>query len=357
MIEKTTGKLVPPHVFGGIRYSVLLDHVQKSAKLEGRNASVHLFFVSIILHDLRFSDRSKLIDCHSLGRHFYNKQDIIFDSLSESSDLSSMDWEALVTLKRKVASELKETTDKIVDIDRNQLHAIAGNIKSHKSEYDSAVEKLKRARSEIDNLNGSLLQVSEKMSKSKNFLSIMEARLPKESEDELQDIVSKNQILIDEKMFKGEREKGEILSRIKDASMKIEAIKATRTIREQYTALTEESAKIGDSIKSLNDECSSLRAKITQQNSELDKLYDNKRGLMAEREKLLSTYGGIAKHFEAINARLDEMSSMRKRQREEYGYNLPSDALFKIKETARKKLESGSKLSFDELKLLYNEKE
>ena len=35
----------------------------------------------------------------------------------------------------------------------------------------------------------------------------------------------------------------------------------------------------------------------------------------------------------------------------------PSDALFKVKETARKKLESGSKLSFDELKLLYSEKD
>lgn len=271
--------------------------------------------------------------------------------------MSSIGWEELVALKRKVASELKESTDKIVDIDRNQMRAIAVGIKEHKSAYDYATERLRKARSEIDGHNSSLLGVSEKMSQSKNFLSIMEARLPKESEEELQAVITKNQALIDAKEFKGEREKNEILSRIKEASMKIEAIKATRTIKEQYLALADESAKIGDSAKALNAECDALRTKIAQENGELDKLYNSKRALMAEREKLLATYGGIAKRFESINARLDEMSAMRKRQREEYGYNLPSDALFKVKETARKKLESGSKLSFDELKLLYSEKD
>ncbi|NWG36269.1 hypothetical protein [Nitrososphaera sp.] len=277
--------------------------------------------------------------------------------MSESSELGSMGWEELVALKRKVASELKESTDKIVDIDRNQLRTVAAGIKEHKSAYDSATERLRKARSEIDGHNTSLLGVSEKMSQSKNFLSIMEARLPKEGEEELQAEVAKNQALIDSKEFKGEREKNEILSRIKEASMKIEAIKATRTIKDQYAALADESAKIGDSVKALNSECDALRAKIAQENGELDRLYDTKRALMTEREKLLSVYGGIAKRFESINARLDEMSAMRKKQREEYGYNLPSDALFKVKETARKKLESGSKLSFEELKLLYSEKD
>jgi uncharacterized coiled-coil DUF342 family protein len=57
-----------------------------------------------------------------------------------------------------------------------------------------------------------------------------------------------------------------------------------------------------------------------------------------------------------INARLNIMAEMRKKQRQEYGQGLPNDALFKVKETAKKKLESGSKLSFEELKLLYSEK-
>lgn len=271
--------------------------------------------------------------------------------------MSSMGWDELVALKRKVASELKESTDRIIDIDRNQLRTIAADIKERKSAQDSAAERLRQARSEIDGHNKDLLEVSAKMSQSKNFLSIMETRQPKESEEDLQAVIAKNKTLIDNKEFKGQREKGEILSRIKDASMKAEAIKATRAIREQYKSLAEESSKISDSVKALNAECAALRTKIAQENNELDRRYDNKRSLMAEREKLLSVYEGIAKHFEEINARLDEMSALRKKQREEYGYNLPSDALFKVKETARKKLESGSKLSFDELKLLYSEKD
>ena len=49
------------------------------------------------------------------------------------------------------------------------------------------------------------------------------------------------------------------------------------------------------------------------------------------------------------------MSEMRKKQREQYGYALPNDVLFNVKENARKKLEEGSKLSFEELKLLYED--
>jgi uncharacterized coiled-coil DUF342 family protein len=273
------------------------------------------------------------------------------------SGIESLGWEELVAQKRKIAAELKELTDKLVDIDRNQFHSIQGGIKEQKAALESASERVKQIRAEIDRHNAGLLAVSEKIAQSKNFLSMMEARLPSEREEDLQATVASNQALIDEKKFRGEREKSEILSRLKEASMKIEAIKATRMIKDQYAQLVQESAGIGNAIKALDDERDSLRARIAELNASIDRLYDSKRGLAAERDKYLASYQETAKQFDTINNRLDEMSAMRKRQREEYGYNLPSDALFKVKETARKKLESGSKLSFDELKLLYSEKD
>lgn len=273
------------------------------------------------------------------------------------SGTKSLGWEELVAQKRKIAAELKELTDKLVDIDRNQFHSLQRSIKEQKAALDSASERAKQIRGEVDGRNAELLAVSEKIAQSKNFLSMMEARLPSETEDVLQTTVASNQALIDEKKFKGEREKGEVLSRLKEAAMKIEAIKATRMIKEQYSQLAQESASIGNAVKALNDERDSLRVRIAELNANLDRLYDSKRGLAADRDKYLMQYQSMAKQFDETNARLDEMSAMRKRQREEYGYNLPSDALFKVKETARKKLESGSKLSFDELKLLYSEKD
>jgi uncharacterized coiled-coil DUF342 family protein len=271
--------------------------------------------------------------------------------------LESLGWEDLVALKRKVAGDLKGVTDRLVDIDRNQFHVLISSIKAQKAALDSVTERLKQVKIEVDKHNSDLLSVSEKISQSKNFLSMMEARLPSENEEELQTIVASNQALIGGRQYKGEREKGEILSRVKEASMKIEAIKATRTIKDQYAMLVQQSADIGNAVKARNDERDALRAKTAEINLEMDKLYDAKRKLAAERNLRLAEYESIAKRFDAINARLDEMSAMRKRQREEYGYNLPSDALFKVKETARKKLESGSKLSLDELRLLYSEKD
>jgi uncharacterized coiled-coil DUF342 family protein len=274
-----------------------------------------------------------------------------------SRGLESLRWDDLVALKRKLAVELKDLTDKIVGIDRNQFRAITDSIRAQRGALDIHTERLKQIRIEVEKRNAELLTVSDKISQSKNFLSMMEARLPSEKEEDLQAMVEKNQAILDAKDYRSEREKNEILSRVKEATMKMEAIKATRTIKEQFMQLNQESANISNAIRQLGEERDSLRAKISEINSKLDKLYDAKRKLAPERELYLGKYDEIAKQFDAINARLDAMSEMRKKQREEYGYGLPSDALFKVKEEARKKLESGSKLSFEELKLLYGEKD
>jgi uncharacterized coiled-coil DUF342 family protein len=275
----------------------------------------------------------------------------------DNTDLQSLEWNELVTLKRKLAAKLKELTDKIVEIDKNQLRTISDGIREKRNALDAHTERLKQLRSEVDKRNAELLTVSEKISKSKNFLSMMESRLPSEKEKELQAVAQKNRALVDAKDYRSEREKNEILSRVKEASMKMEAIKANRTIQEQFSQLMEESASISGAIRQLDEERESLRTKISEINEALDNLYDAKRKLAPERELHLSKYDDIANEFDAINARLDSMSEMRKKQREEYGYGLPSDTLFKIKEEARKKLEAGSKLSFEELKLLYGEKD
>ncbi len=272
-------------------------------------------------------------------------------------NLNSLGWEELVALKRKISGELKELTDRIIDIDRNQFHSVTSSIKEQRSDLDAHTERLKQIRAEVEKHNANLMAISEKISQSKNFLSLMEARLPSEKEEELHATVQSNQALIDSKDYKSDREKNEILSRVKEASMKLEAIKATRTIKEQFVQLSQESANVANSIKRLDEERDSLRSKIGEINSTLDNLYDSKRKIAAERETHLSKYDNIAKQFDSINARLDSMAEMRRKQREEYGYNLPSDALFKVKEEARKKLEAGSKLSFEELKLLYGEKD
>jgi uncharacterized coiled-coil DUF342 family protein len=274
-----------------------------------------------------------------------------------SKDLESRGWDDLLAMKRKLSGELKEITDKIVDVDRSQFYSITSSIKEQRTMLDAHAKRLKQVRAEVEKRNTELLGISEKIAQSKNFLSMMETRLPSEKEEELQSTVLSNQALIDAKNYRSEREKNEMLSRIKEASMKIEAIKATRTIKEQLAQLNQESTNTANTIKQLDKERDSVRGKVAEINNIVDKLYHSKRKLAADRDSYLAQYDGIAKQFDAINARLDAMAKMRRKQREEYGYNLPNDALFKVKEMARKKLESGSKLSFEELKLLYGEKD
>jgi uncharacterized coiled-coil DUF342 family protein len=185
---------------------------------------------------------------------------------------------------------------------------------------------------------------------------MMEYRIPSEKEEELIQILQFNQKLLDNKEYKNERQRNDILTSVKDVSMKIEAIKAVKTIKDQLSRFRTESDNISKSLRILDEEQISLQTKIAEINNNLDRLFDAKRHLSSDHEKHLNEYNETIIQLDRINTRLNVMAEMRQKQRQEYGHGLPDDALFKVKETAKKKLESGSKLTFEELKLLYSEK-
>jgi len=272
-------------------------------------------------------------------------------------NLESLGWDELVSIKRRLSGHIKELTNSLIDVvERDQFRSINDSIHKEKNILNGLLQRSKQIRTEIQNNNSQLFSVSEKISQSKNFLGMMEYRLPAEKEDRLLQILQSNQELLDLMRYKNEREKNEILTLVKDASMKLEAIKAIRIIRDQLSGLGSESETISKSLKLLEEELQTVQMKIAESNNSINSLFDSKRRLSADREKYLNNYDETAAGLEKVNARLNLMSEMREKQRQEYGHGLPSDALFKVKETAKKKLESGSKLSFDELKLLYSEK-
>ena len=271
-------------------------------------------------------------------------------------NLESLGWDELVSIKRRLSGHIKELTNNLIDVERDQFRSINDSIHKEKNILNGLLQRSKQIRTEIQNNNSQLFSVSEKISQSKNFLSMMEYRMPAEKEDRLLQILQSNQELLDLKRYRNEREKNEILTLVKDASMKLEAIKAIRIIRDQLSGLGSESETISKSLKLLEEELQTVQMKIAESNNSINSLFDSKRRLSADREKYLNKYNETAAGLEKVNARLNLMSEMREKQRQEYGHGLPNDALFKVKETAKKKLESGSKLSFDELKLLYSEK-
>jgi uncharacterized coiled-coil DUF342 family protein len=270
-------------------------------------------------------------------------------------EIENLGWDDLVALKRRLSGHIKELSEKIIDIERNKMWSINNNIHINKNNLDIFLQRTKAIRSEVQAKNSELFSVSEKISQSKNFLSMMESRVSIEGEANLFQSVNKLQEILDQKQYRTSREKNEIHSLVKETSMKIEALKAIRTIKDQMRELDAESEKISNSLKLLDEEQQKLQRKISEIKNVMDGLFDLKRQLPIEREIYLKEYNEDLLKLEKINGRLDYMASMRKRQREEYGNVLPKDTLFKFKEEARKKMESGSKLSLEELKLLFGD--
>jgi uncharacterized coiled-coil DUF342 family protein len=272
-------------------------------------------------------------------------------------NVESLGWDDLVTMKRKLSTQIKDLTNTLMDIDNNQFRILNNNMREQKNNLNNLMQHSKQIRIKIQDQNSKLLSISEKVSQSKNFLSTMEYRTPVEKEDELLQTIQDNQNLLDQKSYKSEREKNEILTLAKDASMKLEAIKVITTVKDQLSKLYTESNDINKSLKELYEQQRLTEVKGAEADDMLYKLMNSKRILSSDHERFLMEYDKTISQLDIINARLNVMAEMRERQRQEYGHGLPSDALFRVKETAKKKLESGSKLSFDELKLLYGEKD
>ena len=272
-----------------------------------------------------------------------------------ASEIENLGWDDLVALKRQLSGRIKELSDKIIDIERNKIPSVNNTIHVNKNDLNMLLQRIREIRSEIQSNNSQLFSVSEKISQSKNFLSMMESRTPVEGETHLFDSLNMLQKILNEKQFKSTREKNDVLSLVKETSMKIEALKAIRTIKDQMKQFDKESQKITASLRVLDEEQRVLKRKIPEVKNIIEGHFNLKSQLAAKREAYLKEYNEDLLKLEKINGRLDYMVTMRKRQREEYGNFLPKDTLFKIKEEARKKLESGSKLSLEELKLLFGD--
>ncbi|HEX2068440.1 MAG TPA: hypothetical protein VHF08_07025 [Nitrososphaeraceae archaeon] len=272
-----------------------------------------------------------------------------------SSRIENLGWDDLVNLKRRLSGRVKELSEKIIDIERNRFRSINNNIHVEKNNLNNLLERTKQIRYEVQSKNSQLLSISEKISQSKDFLSMMESRVSSDVEGNLFQSLDMLQKALDEKRYKSLREKNEILSSIKETQMKIEALKAVRVIKDQMREYDKESENLRNSLKLLDEEHRLSQQKISEVNNIIGHLFNLKRQLPAEREIYLKEYNEDLLQLEKINGRLDYMASMRKRQREEYGNALPKDTLFKLKEEAKKKMDSGSKLSLEELKLLFGD--
>jgi uncharacterized coiled-coil DUF342 family protein len=183
----------------------------------------------------------------------------------------------------------------------------------------------------------------------------MESRLTNENEENLVRALNSLTESLEDTQHRTQNERNAITQEIKDKSMKLEAIKAVKMIKQGLDQLNNQADAFKDSIRILNLENEDLNNKINFGRSTIDMLYNERRKFLAARQDLLNTYDAAFKKLELINLQMDKIARVRRQRVHLPGRNINDSAILKIKEAAKRKLDSGSKLSFEELKLLYSE--
>ncbi len=265
-----------------------------------------------------------------------------------------MKWEELVSYKRRLLKNLREATDEIIDLENKGMHRINDDIQYEKNIAYDISKRLSQTRTQMAEFNSQLLVISENIVRSKNFVVTLQPRLPSEHEDDLYRIFESNQSLVANKRYKNERNKNEAISLMNDASMKLEAIKAMRFVKEQLDDLNIQAKEIKQKLNILDKEKASFQSEYDSSQHKLDNLFNDKRLLSEERECWLHKYEKYLVNLDGVNSHLDNISQKRKFNNE-YHYGSQAGALLKVKESARRKFEGGDKLSFEELKLLYED--
>jgi uncharacterized coiled-coil DUF342 family protein len=273
------------------------------------------------------------------------------------TNIETLGWNDLVLLKRKFSASIREVTQEIIDIDNNKLPRVNQEIHEQKIGLNGSLVEARKNRLGIQSANSDLLALSEKIHHSKNFLGMMHGRLPQEKVESLMHIAKFNESLINGGKYSSAREKDQILSLVKDATMKIDALKAFRTIKEQLQQQEYQCEVTKKLIRTLDDEYYTIQREISLCKSKIKNLFDSKHEIIAEREDLLLKYNGISIQLDKINAQLDIIAGERRRQKQDNFRAVYNVNVSEAKDSAKKKLQSGSKLTLEELRLLYDENE
>lgn len=269
--------------------------------------------------------------------------------------MESLDWRELLNLKRSLSSYLKELTNKLIEIDRSKMQSLNYNIQSKIDNHKLLLRRSKEIRNLMRSKNSEFLSICQKISQSKDFLSTIESRLTVKSEEALLDSIKALTKHLENKQYRTEVERDRIIHDIKDISMKLEAIKAVKTIRQTLAELNQEADTFKDNIKVMNSKIAKLNEEINISRFALDELFKERHTLVDERKYLLNSYNTALERFEIVNSKMDKISQLRKQRVQEHGQYVDDSFILKLKDEAKRKLESGSKLTFEELKLLYND--
>lgn len=268
------------------------------------------------------------------------------------------EWTELVSSKRQYSQELRDLSEKIIEVD-NTSRDLSKDIRTERTNLKERVRKINLSKEKISVLNSELSKMSENLSKSKSFLTIMESRLPKEDEQTLMAKLLELRTEIDKNPTESQFIKNEMLERYKMISMSLEALKAVIMVKDQVLRLKLDSKNLIDTIVRTEQEVSNQQSMINEQIISVDKMVASKALLHEKRQFIMSQYNQSVDLLEKVNTRLDALASERKAFTEyrssQSSSNKYKNLLRDFREKAQEKFKAGEKLTLDELRMAFED--
>ena len=258
-------------------------------------------------------------------------------------DKQRMDLEELRTQLKKV-NEMKESEySKFIEL-KNNLMEIRNKMKSlDEKTNDTVGHKLRKERFDMINLAKNLDQIER---------DIQTKKLTKDEERRL-------------------------VARSKEMATRLHSLKMIHKKEDDYRSISIQYDKLKTKINSIFQQKSELGDKIGRLKGSLDKLLNQRESLYEERRKARSELREAEAKLEMVDTQLNAIEYRRARQasfrtrsgitgdKREYKYDNSQERIRRnkenmellnlAKEAALKKMSSGRKLTFDEMKLIYGD--
>jgi uncharacterized coiled-coil DUF342 family protein len=304
-----------------------------------------------------------------------------------SGDNLDPNLRTLLEFKRAVQEEQKTGEKRIEEIN-SKLESVKKQIDEERSELDDLRAKLKQVNEEKDieypkfiELRNNLIEAKNQVKSLDDKVGPLAAKLRKERSDmhnlqkALEQIERDIQI---KKLSKDEERK--LVARTKEIATKLHTLKMMHKKEDQYRTMSAQYDHLKEQVKRIFKLKEEYGSKIGKLKESLDNLINHRESLYEERRKIIHTVREAAAKLEMIDTQLNAIAFKKSRiQAAEYRQKKQKETVERrvarqeaiqerakrdkeyqerrnaLKEVALKKMSSGKKLTFDEMKLIFGD--
>jgi uncharacterized coiled-coil DUF342 family protein len=289
---------------------------------------------------------------------------------------------------KKAVQEEQKAGDKRIEEINTKLDSIKKQIDEERTQLDDLRAKLKQVNEEKDSEYPKFVQLRESLMEAKNQMKSLDdkvgpvaIKLRKERSDmhNLQKTLEQIERDIQTKKLSKDEER-KLVARSKEIATKLHTLKVIHKKEDQYRTISAQYDQLRDQVRRIFKLKEEYGTKIGKLKESLDNLINLREGLYEERRQVIHAVREAAAKLEMIETQLNAIAfkksrmqaaefrhkrqretgerraarqeAMQERAKRDKEYQERRNAL---KEVALKKMSTGKKLTFDEMKLIFGD--